>query len=255
MGILMNLKKVRRLMKKFGLVCRIRKANPYRRMAKALQTNSTFPNLVDRNFEQAPRKVLLTDITYLFYGKARYKAYLSVILDSFTKQVLAYVVSDDFGVTFVEDTVKQLVYNHGVSLTKETLIHSDQGFHYTSITFQNLVKDIELIQSMSRKGNCWDIAPQESFFGHMKDELNLDGCESLAELKRRIEDHMDYYNNDRYQWHLAKLSPNQFYDYQLTGIHPLANLVDVEALETKMEEKRQKRLEAREHQSGTSSTS
>jgi putative transposase len=74
---------------------------------------------------------------------------------------------------------------------------------------------------MSRRGNCWDNAPQESFFGHFKDEINLEKCTSFLELKSAIDDYMDYYNNDRYQWGLAKLSPNQYYNYLKTGEHPI----------------------------------
>ena len=75
---------------------------------------------------------------------------------------------------------------------------------------------------MSRRGNCWDNAPQESLFGHMKDEIDLDGCSTFGEVKAVIDDWMDYYNNDRYQWQLAKLSPNEYYKYITTGEYPLA---------------------------------
>lgn len=156
--VVMNLKKIRRLMDKYGLMCPVRKANPYRRMAKALKTNHVADNLLDRRFtEYGPRKVLLTDITYIPYdGKF---AYLSTILDAYTKQVLSYVLSDSLEVDFVLETVRRLIKDHGIELTKETLIHSDQGCHYTSTSFIQLVNDKELRQSMSRKGNCWDNAP------------------------------------------------------------------------------------------------
>ena len=110
-------------------------------------------------------------------------------------------------------------------MTKETLIHSDQGCHYTSSSFIQLVNDKELRQSMSRKGNCWDNAPQESFFGHMKDEIDVSECTQYREIKAIIDDWLDYYNNDRYQWQLAKLSPNQYYEYITTGIYPLEGIV------------------------------
>lgn len=74
---------------------------------------------------------------------------------------------------------------------------------------------------MSRRGNCWDNAPQESFFGHMKDEIDISGCERFQQVRDIIDDWMDYYNNDRYQWQLAKLSPNEYYHYITTGIYPL----------------------------------
>ena len=222
MGIRMNIKKIRRLMKKYGLFCRIRKANPYRRMAKATKTNNIVPNIVNRDFIQEPRMIILTDITYLFYGKERRKAYLSVMKDAFTNEILSYVVSDSLEVDFVLITVKQLFEKHGATIkTKETICHSDQGIHYTSIEFQKILKDKGLRQSMSRRGNCWDNAPQESFFGHMKDEIDISSCRTFDELTAVIDDYMDYYNNERYQWDLAKLSPSEYYQYWLTDIYPI----------------------------------
>ncbi len=179
-------------------------------------------DLVNREFEgHGPRGILLTDITYIPLRGSH--CYLSTILDACTKQVLSYVLSETLEVDFVLETVKQLVEKHGVSLNKETIIHSDQGCHYTCIKFIQLVKNSELRQSMSRKGNCWDNAPQESFFGHMKDELanEIRKCTSFEDVKRSVDDWIDYYNNDRYQWDLAKLSPNEFYDYITTGEYPV----------------------------------
>lgn len=218
--VIMNIKKIRRLMNKYSLFCPIRKANPYRRMAKALRTSHVADNLVNREFEiHGPRKILLTDITYIPYD-GRF-CYLSTILDAFTKQVLSYVLSESLELDFVLETVEQLIECHGISLSAQTLIHSDQGCHYTSYSFIQIVKDAELRQSMSRRGNCWDNAPQESFFGHMKDEIDLSGCTQFHQVMEIIDDWMDYYNNDRYQWQLAKLSPNEYYSYVTTGIYPI----------------------------------
>lgn len=88
---------------------------------------------------------------------------------------------------------------------------------------RNVFKDKKLRQSMSRRGNCWDNAPQESFHGHMKDHIgdNIKGCEEFAEVKEIVDNYMGYYNNSRYQWELAKLSPNEFYQFYTTGIYPL----------------------------------
>ena len=86
-GIIMNVKKIRRLMRKYGLFCPIRRANPYRRMAREMQTSTIAANVVNREFKRGPRKVLLTDITYLFFKNG--KCYLSTILDAFTHEVLA----------------------------------------------------------------------------------------------------------------------------------------------------------------------
>ena len=194
-----NLKKIRRLMKKYGLFCPIRKANPYRRMAKALKTNNVAPNLLNREFEvHGPSTVLLTDITYIINGRAP-RCYMSTIIDACTKELLAWVLSESLEIDFVLETVNQLIENHGISLTAQTLIHSDQGVHYTSIQFIRLIKDSEIRQSMSRRANCWDNAPQESFYGHMKDEIDISHCLTYDEIYQVISNWTDYYNNYRYQ--------------------------------------------------------
>lgn len=223
--VIMNVKKIRRLMKKFGLMCPIRKANPYRRMAKALKTSNYAANILDRRFEvYGPRIVLLTDITYISYDGTF--AYLSVIMDAFTKQVLAHVLSDSLEVDFVLETVNILIEKHGISLHAETIIHSDQGCHYTSRKFIDIIKDSGLRRSMSRRGNCWDNAPQESFFGRMKDHImdRLSTATEFSEVKAIIDDYMDYYNNDKYQWSLCKLSPNEYYEFVTTGEYPLKGI-------------------------------
>jgi len=220
--IRMNLKKIRRLMSKYGLLCPIRKANPYRRMAKAMRTNTVVGNIVDRNFRaHGVRRVLLTDITYLPFKSGR--CYLSTILDAYTHEVLAYEISMSLKVDFVLDTVEQLIAKHGSSLDSSTIVHSDQGCHYTSMAFIEKLKDAEFVQSMSRRGNCWDNAPQESFYGHMKDEIAYEIAKknSFLEVKALVDDWMDYYNNERYQWSLAKLSPCEYYRYVTTGFYPL----------------------------------
>lgn len=221
--VIMNIKKIRRLMKKYNLYCPIRKANPYRRMAKAIKTSNYADNLLQREFEcYGPRYVLLTDITYIPYNGTF--AYLSTILDAYTKQILAYVLNDSLEVDFVKETVEILVRDHGISLHKETLIHSDQGVHYTSAKFIQIVEDSDLRRSMSRRGNCWDNAPQESFFGHMKDHIKnkVKACTEFREVKNIVDDYIDYYNNEEYVWELCMLSPNEYYTFVTTGIYPLA---------------------------------
>jgi len=216
----MNEKKIRRLMRKYRLSCPIRLPNPYKQMAKALKTSNVADNLVNREFEKyGPRMILLTDITYIPYdGKF---AYLSTIKDAFTKQILSYVLSPSLEIDFVLETINKLIDEYGSELTTDTIIHSDQGSHYTSYKFIEILKDKKLRQSMSRKGNCWDNAPQESFYGHMKDEIDVSWCKEFEEVKGVIDDYMDYYNNDRYQWKLAKLSPNEYYEYYKTGVYPI----------------------------------
>lgn len=70
---------------------------------------------------------------------------------------------------------------------------------------------------MSRRGNCWDNATQESFFGHFKDEIDLKRCNNLDDVENEINEYMDYYNNYRYQWNLNKMTPIQYRDHLLTA--------------------------------------
>ena len=223
-NICMNIKKIRRLMDKYGLRCPIRKLNPYRQMAKAMKTSNVAPNLVNRNFRQyGPRKILLTDITYLFHKDGC--CYLSTVLDAYTHEILAYMVSQNLKVDFVIKTVDFLVEKYGSSLDNWVYVHSDQGCHYTSKAFIEKLKDENFIQSMSRKGNCWDNAPQESFYGHMKDEIEYEvsKCKSYDDVKFIVRDWMQYYNNERYQWDLLKLAPSEYYEYLKTGYYPIHN--------------------------------
>lgn len=223
MNIIFNKKKIRRLMRKFGLNCPIRKLNPYKRMLRNIGTNNYANNILNREFTlYGPRVVLLTDITYFFYGQNRTKAYLSVIKDAYTKEILSHVLSDNLQINFVLETVKQLLRRHKNELKTEVLIHSDQGIHYTSYKFIEILKKSNIRRSMSRRGNCWDNAPQESFFGHMKDEIEskVKPCKDFNALKKLIDDYIDYYNNDRYQWNLAKLSPKEYYQYYMTEEYP-----------------------------------
>lgn len=209
-NIIYNLKRIRRIMNKYDIICPFRRANPYRRMMKATKEHTIVPNLLNREFKQGiPGKVLLTDITYLRYKNGK-KAYLSTIKDSSTNEILAHYVSDNLRLNIVLNTLKKLTLNKTLKLHSEAILHSDQGVHYTSPKFQSIVKKLGLKQSMSRRGNCWDNAPQESFFGHFKDEVILNNCSTLEQVRNEIDDYMDYYNNDRYQWNLNKMTPVQY---------------------------------------------
>jgi len=140
----MNIKKIRRLMNKYGLFCPIRKANPYRRMAKALRTSNVAPNLLKPEFEtHEPRAVLLTDITCIINGEAP-RRYMSTIIDACIKELLAWVLSESLEIDFVLETVNQLIENYGISLTAVTLINSDQGSHYGIESERRIEQEIQV---------------------------------------------------------------------------------------------------------------
>lgn len=209
-NIVYSRKKIQRIMKKYNIVCPIRCANPYKRIAKATKEHSVLPNLLNREFKQGiTGKVLLTDITYLPYGD-NHMAYLSTIKDASTNEILAYNLSDKITLDIATGTIHKLIATPGLHLDNAAFIHSDQGVHYTSPKFQHLLKKYKLGQSMSRRENCWDNAPQESFFGHLKDEVAYKNCITLDELQISIDNYIDYYNNYRCQWNLKKLTPVQY---------------------------------------------
>ena len=225
-GVRMNHKKIRRLMHKYGLRCPIRQPDYNKQLLREMRTNAVADNLLKREFkEHGVRAVLLTDITYIPLGQKF--CYLSVILDACTMEVLSYVLSGSLKVDFVLQTVNNLLRDHGDELHTDVLLHSDQGSHYTSISFRKLLNDSSIRQSMSRKGNCWDNAPQESFFGHMKDELKFrsDKWTSVQEVAEAVDDWIDYYNNDRCQMGLQKLTPSEYYIYLTQGKYPESMLL------------------------------
>jgi len=188
-GIHFNHKKIIRLKRKYGLYTKIRRINPYRMIMKKTLEHTTFPNLLDRQFKQKePHHALSTDITYLPFNHRM--AYMSVIKDIATSEVLGWNVSMHIDMKLVLDTL-----THMKGYLKETIpnfngimIHSDQGFHYTNPRYVKCVREMGMIQSMSRKGNCIDNAPIESFFGHFKDEVDYRSCKTIHELRQVIND-------------------------------------------------------------------
>ncbi len=202
-----NLKRIRRIMKENDLICNIRSVDPYRKMLRATKNHRTYPNLLKREFNVGkPYEKLLTDITYLNYSQDS-RAYLSAIKDSITGETPSYKIRKDLSIRLLTDVIDKLPEK---CITKNTLIHSDQGVHYTSPKFSRKLKSRKIIQSMSRRGNCWDNAPMESFFGYLKDEINLQKIKFYSELESEINKYMKYYNHQRSQWTKKKLTPVEY---------------------------------------------
>jgi putative transposase len=216
-AIIMNHKKIRRLMKKYGLVTRIRRRNPYKYLAKATQEHRTAPNVLKRRFDQTlSYRAFGTDITYLYDGSGQ-RSYLSIIKDLASGEIVAHRLSASLGVDLSLDVIGQLAIKIGRKRLKGALIHSDQGFHYTHPVYGKRLTDLSMVQSMSRKGNCLDNAPVESFFGHMKDELDLTCCHSHDQVQSAVNEYLHHYNHYRYQWERKKMAPVEYRDHLLTG--------------------------------------
>jgi len=203
-GLIVNHKKVLRIMRELGIASIIRKKYKINRGKENIKEN-----ILDRNFESdKPMKKLVTDITYI---PCREKMiYLCTVIDLFNNEPVAWTVKDCQDKSLTIDTVKQLSGKHNL---KGSLIHSDQGVHYRSNDYVNLLDELGVTQSMSRRGNCWDNAKAETFFSHFKCEtikLMKKKLTNIHDVKRIVDNYMDYYINIRPQRKLGGLSPSSY---------------------------------------------
>lgn len=212
-GFHYSIRKISRLMRLNGSSCKIRQARQSIKENRELIKRNTKPNILNRRFRLAlPNQVKLTDVTYLKYGVNQI-AYKSTIKDSVTGKIDACVVSDCNDLKLVLDTINQL---DKVSYIDGALFHSDQGTLYLNDYFQEKIKEKNLIQSMSKRGNSQDNASMESLFGHFKDECDYSNCSCLDEVKAKVEHYVDYYNNRRPQWNRNRMTPVEYEKYLLS---------------------------------------
>lgn len=219
----MNHKKVLRLMRTYGLLAKIRRKNPYKHIQKATQEHIIAPNLLNREFQSQisktwaplplPYTKLWTDITYIRFHHRW--VYFSVVKDIVTGEALAHTLSMTLELTLVQDTYKQLANNYTNYELTWAISHSDQWFHYTHPSFPHILNQLWCIQSMSRKWNCIDNAPTESFFWHMKDELDYAHCTTFSELQSYMDEYIHYYNTNRPQWTRKKMTPVEYRNHLL----------------------------------------
>ena len=206
--VVMNSKKIIRIKKKYGLNTRIRRKNPYKAIMKKTQEHRTFPNHLNRQFVQnIPHRFFGTDITYIPFNH-RF-AYLAIVKDIASGEIVAWHSSQYVTMELVLTMIGQMNRYPGA------LIHSDQGFHYTNPAYIEKVNMLEMMQSMSRKANCIDNAPIESFFGHFKDEVDYKDAKTFEELRRLIDNYIRYYNHERAQWSKKKMTPVEYRDHLL----------------------------------------
>jgi len=206
-GVHFGRNKILRLMRKYNCICAIRRERTELKTSKEILKNNRKPNLLKRGFRLArPGEILLTDVSYLKYGLNRTE-YLSCVKDAVSGRVVSHITSSGNDLNLAMDTIITL------ASAEDAIFHSDQGSLYFNDQFQNRIKELGYSQSMSRRGNCWDNASQESFFGHMKDECDLPGCSTPEEVKEMIDNYVYYYNNERPQWTRNKMTPAEYEDY------------------------------------------
>ena len=209
-GIIVNHKKVQRIMRKLGLKCVkfIRKSRRYNSYNGTIGTVAK--NRINRRFNTSvPLQKLTTDITEFKCSDGR-KLYLSPIMDMYNGEILSHGISMHPTLDFVMKPLEE-----ALQLIKgaryRTTIHSDQGWHYQHGQWSGALKEHNVFQSMSRKGNCLDNSPMENFFGLLKQEMYY-GVElrTYEELKQDLELYIEYYNNERIKQKLAGMSPVQY---------------------------------------------
>lgn len=208
-GLIMNLKKVRRILRSLGLKATVRrKRNSKFILAK--EVHRVLPNILQQNFKvEEPDRVYSTDVTHLYYGSSQ-RAYLSATKDLATREIVYHSVSTNTDVALVTQGLKERLQKVSPAKRKNLVIHSDQGAVYTSKSYRRILSVLNIKQSMSRRGNCLDNAPIESFFGHLKDELNSSSCLTIRELSAEIDRYIKYYNSQRPQWALKGKTPIEY---------------------------------------------
>ena len=199
-------KTVLKLMREENLVCRVRSRRRY--TSYKGQVGKVAENKLKREFDAgAPNLKWVTDVTE--FKVADRKVYLSPVMDLFDRSIVSYSVSESPTVAFTNRSLTEAIGT--LAPGEAPMVHSDQGFQYQHATWQKLLGDAGMAQSMSRKGNCLDNAVMENFFGHLKEEMfhhhEFTGTEGLiAELK----DYIRWYNHERISLTRQCLSPMEY---------------------------------------------
>lgn len=205
-GFLINHKKVYKLMKELSLKCKTSRKKKYNSYKGKLGIIAD--NLLNRNFNiNKPMMRLVTDVSeFSIQGK---KVYLSPILDLFNREIISYSISSSPNFHQIMEMLEKAFSNR--VLNQNIILHSDQGWQYQMKIYQSFLKKKGIIQSMSRKGNCLDNAVMENFFGLLKKEMYY-GMRfiDISELLEKIEEYIEFYNNDRIKANLKGLSPVEY---------------------------------------------
>lgn len=203
-GQKINHKKVQRIMKELGLKCiiRMKKYKSYKG-----KVGKIAPNILNRDFKtEAPNEKWVTDITeFKLLGE---KLYLSPVLDLFNGEIITYTIGSRPTYSLVSEMLEKAFER--LPEEHQLLMHSDQGWHYQMKQYRDALEARGIVQSMSRKGNCYDNSVIENFFGIMKSEfLYLKEFESVEQFKIELEKYITYYNTKRMKAKL-KMSPIQY---------------------------------------------
>lgn len=228
-GTRVNHKRIHRLMKEHDIHSRIRRRkhpdNYYKAVKEMLKKNRA-PNILKRNFtSERPMSKLTTDVTYIPCSDQKF-VYLSPLYDLFNHEIRSYSISTVNSEEFVRGMLTALP----PEILREAMVHNDQGSVYWSKGWVKLCEKLQVVRSMSRRGNCWDNALSEHFFSAMKVDLGLTkrGYKTLLptkEVKELINDYIPWYNTGRIQKKLGYLSPVQFREAFLDKSPKVADII------------------------------
>jgi transposase InsO family protein len=235
-NLTVNTKRIAAVMKEMNLVAQMPHKDAYKHQASHNHVCAAHANVVSRDFFIGPRRVILSDVTYLYYGEKRETFYLCVFRDAFTRENLGWDIQTTMNIGLITGAYNAMKESHGEELAEvlkndEVYIHSDQGSQYLSSSFTQLLSEDGFVQSVSARGNSQDNAPMESFFGRLKTAI-LDMvalCKDFASAKTLVDGYLKAYNVEHYQYDLAGLTPKEFYLYATTGIYPLESYFGVPA--------------------------
>ena len=207
MGIVINHKKVQRIMHKYGLSA---KKHPQKYHSYQGHVGAVADNIIKRNFEACePNQKWTTDVSQfsLKWGKC----YLSPIMDMFNDEIIGYDLSKKANYEQIERMLASASIDDK-DLSK-LVFHSDQGWQYQNPRFVKALKEHGIKQSMSRKGNCIDNCIMESFFGVMKNEMfygHENEYDNFEQFKQVVDKYIYYYNNERIKKKTGWMSPVQY---------------------------------------------
>lgn len=199
-------KTVLKLMRSLGLVCKVRRKKRYNSYQG--EQGSIAPNVLNREFDaDAPSQKWVTDVTEFSVGDR--KLYLSPVMDLFDRQIISYTIGSSPNLELTNTSLRQALAT--LEDGQQPLVHSDQGFQYRHVTWRVLLEGAGAVQSMSRKGNCYDNAVMENFFGHLKEELfHHVRFLSTDALAAALHEYIRWYNTERISTKLKGLSPVQY---------------------------------------------
>ena len=205
-GWMVAKKTVLKLMRALGLACRVRRKKRYNSYQGGQGTVA--PNLLNREFgADAPDQKWVTDVTEFSVGDR--KLYLSPIMDLFDRQIISYTIGSSPNLELANASLRQALTR--LQDGQKPLVHSDQGFQYQHVSWRTLLEGAGAVQSMSRKGNCYDNAVMENFFGHLKEELfHRVRFLSTDALAGALHEYIHWYNTERISTKLEGLSPVQY---------------------------------------------